>query len=210
MMPVARRMAGFSLLELLVAVAVFAALAAAAFGGLSAISRTRSALALQQDRFAAVTRSVAMLERDLLQTVDRSVRGNGNAILPAVTGDAEHIEFTRLGFANPRAEPRSNLERVVYAIDKGALLRGHYLALDRVPDSLPVSRSLLDDVGALHLRYFGCDRTWRETWPPRDAASCHLPRAIEFRFTPAGMGEIRRVVELPSAPTIAPTPNGAQ
>jgi len=36
-----------------------------------------------------------------------------------------------------------------------------------------------------------------------------LPRAIEFRFTPEGLGEIRRVVELPSTlPARAPNPSG--
>ena len=189
---------GFSLIELLVALAVFAALAAAAYGGLAGIARTRSALASQQDRFAAIMRAVSTLERDLRQSVDRPVLGNGNAVLPALTGSAGGIEFTHLGFANPRAEARSNLERVVYAIDAHALQRGRYAVLDRAPDSVPATRELLADAGGLRLRYFGCDRVWREAWPPPAANGCDLPRAVEFRLAPTGLGEIRRVVELPS------------
>ncbi|GAA0722427.1 type II secretion system minor pseudopilin GspJ [Dokdonella soli] len=193
-----RPSSGFTLIELLVALVVFAALAAAAYGGLAAIARTRGALAVQQDRFAAVTRTVSALERDLRQTVSRPVLGNDSATLPALAGSAESIEFSRLGFANPRAEPRSNLERVVYALDAGTLRRGHYAVLDRAPNSVPATTALLDRVGDWRLRYYGCDGAWRNAWPPRDVLGCDLPRAVEFRFTLADFGEIRRIVELPS------------
>lgn len=205
---------GFSLLELLVALAVFAALAAAAYGGLAVLARTRAALALEQERFAEVVRSVGTFERDLRQAIGRPVRDGGNALLPALAGDASAIEFTRLGHANPLAEPRSHLERVAYAQDGRDLRRAHYAVLDRAPGSLPVTRVAIERAGTLRLRYLGCDRVWREAWPPREAPACEaagdrlgaLPHAVEFRLEPEGLGEIRRVVELPSSlPPQAPT-----
>lgn len=198
---------GFSLVELLVAVAVFAALAAAAYGGLAVLARTRAALAAEQDRFAQVVRAVGALERDLRQSIGRPVRDGGGQLLPALAGDATAIEFTRLGHANPLAETRSQLERVAYAPDGADLRRAHYLVLDRAPGSLPVTRVAIDDAGGLRLRYLGCDRVWHDAWPPRERPACEaaadregaLPRAVEFRIAPAGLGEIRRVVELPSS-----------
>ena len=79
-----KRARAFSLIELLVALAVFAALAAAAYGGLAAIARTRGALAAQQDRFAAVMRAVSALERDLRQAIARPVLGNNGQTVPAL------------------------------------------------------------------------------------------------------------------------------
>jgi len=199
---------GFSLLELLVALAVFAALAAAAYGGLAQIARTRGALAEQQDRFAAVVRAVTTFERDLRQAVSRPVRGNGRGDeVPALIGAADRIELTRLGFANPRAEPRSNLERVVYAIDARRFLRGRYAVLDRAPDSAPSTTVLCDNVETLHVRYLGGDGVWRDAWPPTEVPGGApagaqpvelLPRAVEFRIDFADVGEVRRLVELPS------------
>ncbi|HEY0180375.1 MAG TPA: type II secretion system minor pseudopilin GspJ [Dokdonella sp.] len=199
--------AGFSLVELLVALAVFAALAAAAYGGLAGVARTRGALAAQQDRFAALTRTVSTLERDLRQAVSRSVRDDAGHPLPALVGGADGVELTRLGYANPRAEPRSHLERVVYALDRGTLRRGRYAVLDRAPGTIAAFTPLAAEVDALRLRYAGCDLAWRERWPPAEPPACDagaasldaLPRAVEFRITFAGLGEVRRVVELPSS-----------
>lgn len=208
LIPGSRHAGGFSLIELLVAMAVFAALAAAAYGGLAQLARTRAALAAQQDRLAAVTRAVAALERDLRQAVSRSVLGNGrNDVLPALAGAPAGVELTRFGYANPRAEPRSNLERVAYALDGEALRRGRYAVLDRVPDSVPATTVLLERVDGLRLRYLGCDGGWREAWPPSAPPDCGrvieksalLPRAVEFRFVLPDLGEIRRLVELPSS-----------
>ena len=199
--------AGFSLIELLVALAVFAALAAAAWGGLAALARTRGALATQQDRFAAITRAVSALERDLRQGIGRSVLGNDGAPLPALIGRADALEFTHLGYANPRAEARSHLQRVAYALDARSLRRARYAVLDRAPNSLPATRMLVDRVASLRLRYFGCDHVWRDAWPPREPLPCEasgdvngaLPRAVEFRFRFDDLGEVRRVVELPAS-----------
>jgi general secretion pathway protein J len=203
---------GFSLIELLVALAVFAAMAAAAYGGLSEIARARGALAERQDRFADVVRAVSRLERDLRQAVSRPVRGNARGEqLPALAGTADRIELTRLGFANPRAEARSNLERVAYIVSDRKFQRGRYAVLDRAPESAPVLAPLLDQVDALRLRYLGTDGIWRDAWPPAELVSGtpiagppneQLPRAVEFRVGLADLGEVRRVVELPS--TIPP------
>ncbi len=202
-----RRRAGFSLLELLVALAVFAALAVAAWGGLAQLARTRGALAAQQDRFAELTRAVSLLERDLRQGIGRPVRNNQGVPVPALAGSTDAIELTRLGFANPRAEPRSHLQRVAYTLDRRSLRRARYAVLDRAPDSVPATRVLIEQVASLRLRYNGCDQVWRDAWPPREPLPCEtsgdtlgaLPRAVEFRLRLDDSGEIRRVVELPSS-----------
>jgi len=203
-----RRAQGFSLIELLVALAVFAALAAAAYGGLAQIAQTRGALAKQQDRFAQIVRAVSTLERDLRQAISRPVRGNGRGEwLPALAGTGDRIELTRVGFANPLAEPRSNLERIAYAVDAQKLMRGRYATLDRAPDASPAATAVLDATRAVSFRYLGSDGAWRSTWPPSEAPAGTdlkpvelLPRAIEFRVATLDAGELRRVVELPSTP----------
>jgi len=190
---------GFTLIEVLVAIAVFAVVAAITWGTLGQIARTRSDLAERQDRFATVVRSVSMFERDLRQAIARPLRGNYGELLPAVLGASDRIELSRLGFANPRAEARSNIERVVYMLDASVLQRGRYAVLDRAPASTAERSELVDRVQSLRLRYLGDDGNWRDSWPAaRDTPPQTLPRAIELRITLEDLGELRRVVALPS------------
>lgn len=206
---------GFSLIELLVAVAIFAAMAAMAWGGLSSIVRTRADLVREQDDFRALARAVALFDRDLRQAVVRSVRGNYGTAVPAFVGAADRMEFTRLGFANPQAELRSNLQRVLYQLDGDKLNRGVYAVLDRAPGTQPQMTVLRDKVGAFRLRYLDAQQRWQEVWPrpngnAGDGTNAALPRAIEVHIETAGYGEITRVIELVSDwPTVDPGLPGA-
>jgi general secretion pathway protein J len=191
---------GFSLIELLVALAVFSIMAALAYGGLNSIARTRGELATQEDAFRDLMRAVSTLDRDLRQTVARPVSGSAGQTLPAFTGTASGLEFTRLGFANPQAEARSNLERVLYELDAGALKRGNYPVLDRAPNTAPQIATLRGGVTDFRLRYLALDNRWFDAWPPPQTMdACKLPRAVEWHLQTRDYGEIVRVIELVSA-----------
>jgi general secretion pathway protein J len=200
------RPCGFSLVELLVALAVFATMAALAYGGLDSVARTRAELGRKQVAFQGLMRSVGLLERDLRAAVARPVRGNYGEPLPALVGAGSHIEFTRTGFANPQAEPRSNLERVLYEFDDDAIKRGAYPVLDRAPGTAPKLTTLRSNVDTFSLRYLDAGNRWSEIWPPPGAGSAdapellaQLPRAVEFRIGTSEYGEVAGIVELVSA-----------
>lgn len=191
---------GFSLIELLVALAVFSIMAALAYGGLDSIARTRGDLDRQESDFARLLRAVGSLDRDLDGAVARPVRGAAGQVLPALIGASDHIELTRLGFANPQAEPRSNLQRVFYELDGGKFERGRYAVLDRAANSTPQ----VDDLGVktkdFRLRYLDPSGQWLEVWPPPQASDpAVLPRAVQWRLRTRRYGEIDGTVELVSA-----------
>jgi len=194
-----RRTQGFTLVEVLVATAVFAIMSALAWGGLNAVIRTREALVAEQQDFARTMRAVGMLERDLLGAVARPVRGNYGEPLPALRGDVDHIEFTRLGFASALIDARSSLERVVYEQDGTTLKRGRYAVLDRAAGSVAEFTDVRDRLRRLQLRYLDPQGNWLDAWPRRDDKPEALPRAIEFRLDIDGVGEISRLIELPSS-----------
>ena len=203
------RRRGFTLVELLVAVAIFAAVAAIAYGGLSQIAQTRGALAQEQDRYAALNRAMNNIVRDLRQAVARPVRGNYGETIPALRGSSDSLELSRLGFANPLAEPRSHIERVIYALTDKRLRRGRYAVLDRATGSVPDDRDLLDRVSRLRWRYLDRQGNWSDLWPSSTVAptaigtapvprEIELPRAVELTIELEDYGELRRVVALPS------------
>ena len=205
-----RRAHGFSLIELLVAVAVFAVASALAWAGLSAVSQTRQRLADEQRQFATIQLSVASLSRDLVTAVVRPVRADNGAALPALMGDDRRIELTRKGIASVLETHAAALERVSWFVDDKALTRARYQVLDRAADSRPVLRKLDTEVDGFDLRYLDHQGRWQSRWPaPGNADPAPLPRAIEFRVRFHELGEVRRVIELPVSQPVQAQPIGA-
>lgn len=196
--PRVRRTHGFSLIELLVALAVFATMAATAWGALNSIVHTRSELAHKEDDLRALMVTVDSLQRDLRQAVARPVRGNYGEPVASFIGASDRLEFTRMGFANPLAELRSNLERVGYALDGKHLQRASYPVLDRAPNTQPRTRALRDGIDAFRLRYLDAQQRWVGAWPEptANAGDPVLPRAVEVNLDTADYGEITCIVEL--------------
>jgi general secretion pathway protein J len=191
---------GFTLIEVLVATAVFSIMAALAYGGLNSIARTRGELAKQESDFAALMRAVGSLNRDLNSAVARPVRGATGQVLPALIGASDHIELTRLGFANPQAEPRSNLQRVFYELDGSKFERGRYAVLDRAANSTPQVDDLNVKTEDFRLRYLDAGSgQWLDAWPPPQPDPAVLPRAVQWRLRTPQYGEIDGTVELVSA-----------
>ncbi|HET8899780.1 MAG TPA: type II secretion system minor pseudopilin GspJ [Rhodanobacteraceae bacterium] len=206
-----RRWRGFSLIELLVAVAIFAVASAMAWAGVAAVARTRERLAAEQDAFAAVTRSVELMARDLEQAVVRPVLDNNGVSRPALIGDATHIEFSRDGYLGAPGALQSSLERVAWQLDNQQLIRLRWRVLDRAPTSVPLPRTLDHDVRHLNLRYLDHAGHWQSRWPAPDQADpAALPRAVEFRLDFASVGELRRVIELVNSQPIRDTSTGGE
>jgi general secretion pathway protein J len=205
----AARATGYALLELLVAMFVFAIMAVAAYGGLSAIARGSGDLDRAAARLKAVQLAVTLIDRDLTAVARRPVRGRYGETLPALDGAATRFELSHYAFASA-LEPRAALARAGYALDGRRLLRLGWPALDRAPNSEPVARAVLDDVTAFRLRYLDGANAWREEWPPRSGPQAgpeSVPRAVEWRLTLAEGGEIVRLLELPEAvPGAEPAP----
>lgn len=194
------RQRGFTLVEMLVAVAIFAVASALAFGGLDALVRARAQVDAAGDRLARLQFAVGLLERDLRSIADRPIRENQGGERPALDGQATSAELTRSGNANSLGLTRAELERVAYRLVDGTLQRRRYAVLDRAPGTQPDDTDLLADVDRFELRYRAADGRELRQWPPPRGDAEPLPRAVEIRIDTADLGEIRRLLELPQAP----------
>jgi len=204
------RPCGFTLLELLVALALFALVAAMSFGGLSAMVRTHDALRAQSERLAAVQLAVGLVERDFRQAAPRPIRDGLGESRPALSGQQAAFELSAFAAASPLVLTRPSLQRVAYAIDKKQLTRFSWAVLDRAPATTPVRKVLLDDADELRVRYLARDNRWFDAWPPPKPAVSKpedLPRAVEIELKLADYGTLRRLFVLPDA-TLQPASSG--
>jgi len=216
-MRVSRVSAGFTLIEVLIALAITAFVAAIAYRSLStAIQAVESTRATAQ-RAYEIDRAWMIISRDLHQFVARPVRDEFGQVEPALLGGTAArfaLSFTRTGWHNPNDRPRSNLQRINYRLEDGALWRDAYPVLDRAPDSEAQQAMLLDGVEVLELGFLRTlgdvqpgargivleTRDWSDSWVPDTGApdtELPPPAALELRLQLEDWGEMRRLYALP-------------
>lgn len=198
----------FTLLELLVALAIFAVLALLAYGGLNGLMNTRAATEERAEELHRLQMTYRILERDIEQWVPRPVRnefGESEASLRAGQRIDAAFELTRGGWRNPAEQPRSTQQRVAYTVRDNALLRYQWPTLDRAPDAKPREQTLLEDVDEVRLRFLDQADQWQERWPPAgqtvapgQPAAEILPRAVEVVLITERWGELRWLFLLPA------------
>lgn len=208
----ARHASGFTLIEVLVAVVIFALMSAAAYAAVDTLLRARENLHARANTLRQLQTTMGRIERDLRQAIDRGVREGYGDRADMLRGDAVALELTRAGLANPLGATRSRLERVQWALADQQLNRVSFAVLDRAIDSRPLITPMLDSVTRLEFRYLDGSQ-WSGQWPRANARAGidpGLPRAISVVLTTREYGELRRVIELagalPAETTGATTP----
>ena len=178
---------GFTLIELLVALMIFAMLASAGVLLLGNSVSAQAQVKARLDDMAAVQRAGGALAGDLGQAVPRITRTEAGTLAPAFwahdVGDAQPVmQFVRGGWDNLGDMPRPSLQKVEYWVRQGRLERRTYAQLDGAAGDDPAA--LLDNVEAVTLRFRDAQGRWREDWTPGQPDL--LPKAVEMMVTRTG------------------------
>lgn len=201
-----RRNRGFTLLEVLIAIAIFALVSAMAFGGLNQVMDSRERIDGERVFWRGAALVFRQLEQDLLQARDRKVRDiDGLSELPAFIGrpvdsralGLPSVEFTRGGAPVLSMIDRSDLQRIAYRLHEGKLYRWIWPALDRTPTTQAVETVLMTDVDEFTVAFLDSKGQSSDTWPPTAAINAGgtpvpLPRAVEVRIGFKGRGAYSR------------------
>lgn len=110
------RTRGFTLVELLVAIAVLAIVAVLGWRGLDGIVRSRQALTEQMEQTRGIQLAFAQLQSDLEQLADGTLMRSR----PNLVADAQRMSFVRTMFNEGEA---TRLQVVTYRIQEGVLTR---------------------------------------------------------------------------------------
>lgn len=184
---------GFTLLEVLVAVAITAMIGVASSQLLRSVIDSKKATDIASEQLTSLQRFNQVISRDMEQFINRSVRdayGNSQASLILDNGDYP-IEFTRAGWRNSpvSSDPRSTLQRVAYRLEdmesdvckparlrlaswgvedsaRGeCLVRYFWRVLDRSSDSEPAAQVVLEQVDLLEMDVMVEKRTHQQGQP---------------------------------------------
>ena len=209
--------AGFTLVEVLIAMAITAFVSVLSYQTLStALSGFESVLA-ESERLHEINRAFTVLSRDIRQMTNRPVRDEFGQMASAVSGGElarDPLRLTRAGWHNSTGAPRSTLQRVAYRLEEDRLLRLSYPVLDRTTAIEPTETVLIDGVEVFELRFLPSvnalevdrnlvidRRYWQESWVADVGFTDKLidpPAAIEVRVTLSDWGELERLYVMPS------------
>lgn len=212
------RQSGFTLLELLIALAIFSLMSVMAYGGLTAVIQTRTTVNASMQRLAMLQRTAHRLQTDIESAQARPVRNEYGDTEPAMALDLNErgLMFTRSGWRNPLLVSRSAMQRVEYRLDEDRLVRKSWPMLDRANEEGAQETIMLQDIEELRWRFLAVapsaetqaleDLEWLEHWPriAEDTATAELPHAVELKLKTKDWGEIRFLYRLaPGMPVLA-------
>ena len=184
MSPPRQPTAGFTLIEVLVALALFALITGAGFAMLDQVLRTQSRTEGRLDRLAALQRAMYLVTSDFLQARGRSFTATPDA------GGAV------IGLRRNAADLTEGAVRLTYLVQEGTLMR-----IVQGNSGPPLAEQVLvAGVSAAEWRFFDPQAGWVTDWPPAGqlpGAASPNPGAVELRLTLADGAALRRVALLP-------------
>jgi general secretion pathway protein J len=184
---------GFTLIEIMLALFIFAIVALIATSALHNILSSRQQLALHSARLNQLQIAVSLLQQDLSQFINRPIYDNIGTTEPALIGQFQRIDFTRGGFINPlHSEERSNLQRVAYYVKDNNLIRVSWLHIDQTAQDSPKDKIILTQVSNIEFGYLDNSNGFRQNWfmSANNSKQDKPPRAIEVTITLQKEGKI--------------------
>ncbi|GAJ72130.1 LOW QUALITY PROTEIN: general secretion pathway protein J [Vibrio sp. JCM 18904] len=195
-----QRVKGFTLIEVLVSIAIFASLSVAAYQVVSQVQRSNALSQERTQRLNEIQRAMVMMDNDFRQMAMRQTRTNGEEPASRLIFWSDYLldsdtklMFARLGWHNPQQQfPRGEVTKVGYRLKEETLQRVWW----RYPDT-PVGQQgtvtpLLTQVESFDMRFYD-GKQWKKEWAEEKA----LPKAVSVVLTLKDYGEIARTYLTP-------------
>lgn len=189
------RSKGFTLLEMLIAMAIFALLGVAANAVLQTVLKNDEVTKDFSLRLKGLQQGFGAIQRDLTQVVARTPRalegGRGSNVIQfgnnLFQSQSEAIVFYRLGWLNPDGMlPRGSLQSVAYVVQDEKLERWFFPYPEPEFGSEPQKTVLMERVLSVKYSFYHQDK-WQQKM---DGTT--LPSAIAMEIEIDGLGVITR------------------
>lgn len=164
---------GFTLLELMVAMAIFAMLAVAGWQVFDSVNRARERAQFHADNLAVLQYAYLQLQQDMAQVIPYQALNTQNisaanssindstsnsnqageqkneiAPEPFMRVDGEHVSFVRFADPDPRYQSSTSIQHIEYIFADERLIRRQYTSLEDGRDSVSLDSVLLEGVTA--------------------------------------------------------------
>ena len=192
--------AGFTLVELLVALFIFALVASISMGFLYQTLDSKAVLQERLDQLEKMKLARSIIKMDLLQMTRRPTRGiYGDPAMPAFqqhrnsTDQRNFLTLVRSGVSNPGSHvARSNLQHVSYSFQGGRLIRRARVRLDPTPRTPVREQVLLEGLRDLEIKFLVGGR-WQSAATGAGDTDDVMPQAVSLRASSDRYGDIEQL-----------------
>jgi general secretion pathway protein J len=183
---------GFTLVELMVAIAIFAVLSALGWKVFDYIVKTKDQNVIHEQRLGQLQQTYQQILRDTVQAVPLTANINGD-IQPALVLQNGRFNFSKTGVTDPLEEGISPDERIEYQYraDEQKLYRLKYRNLNQAGQDQPESSVLLSEVEQFQIIVLNPNELTQ--WPDASAdlnqleQKQRLPKGVKINLTVNGV-----------------------
>lgn len=214
---------GFTLIEVIVALSIFAVLSIIGYKGISSLIQTKERVQIEDDKWQQLILFFDRFELDIKQSVNRPIKTREDTIEPAwlarpsFAGEyGAQLVFSRFGDPE-QAGFLMDSRRVGYRLHNGALELLIWPALDVAPNAKPEIFQVLPHVAQIAFNYLSDDGRWLKVWPevvitsptsnstPNSAstsAATTVPTSVSSAIKPFAPAAVKLMIKLESGETV--------
>lgn len=190
---------GFTLIELMVAIMIFAIIAVISYRTLSALIATKEVVERAQDKWGGISKTMNQMSVYCNRIVPLTILDVDGSTMPAILGKNKltgnfdsQLEMTTSGFIGDLAYGSTPPKRVGFRYANGKLFLVIWPVLNRAPNSKPDMILLSSQIAAFTVKYLYQDQQWYDTWPLNLNGYAALPIAIKMYLKMNSGEEISR------------------
>ncbi len=162
---------GFTLIEVIIALFIFAILSVVGYKGLDSLIQTKERVAAEDDKWQQLILFFDRIELDVKQAVNRPIRTRDGSLEPAFIGRATYageygaqLIFSRFG-DQEQTGFLMDTRRVAYRLHDGAIELLIWPSLDAAPNAKPQVFKVLTHVAQISFGYLTQDGRLANVWP---------------------------------------------
>ncbi|MCX7117545.1 MAG: GspJ family T2SS minor pseudopilin variant LspJ [Legionellales bacterium] len=195
---------GYTLIEIMIALAVFALISAITASAMFHAFDTRGRVNEQANQLNALQLGLSMLSHDIEQMIERPIHGDEMHVFPPFIGQSHYVEFSSGGSVNPNGILiKSTLKRVGYLCQNKQLIRRRWDTLDTPHRNLYHDKVLFDHLLVCQFSYLASNhqtlQEWHEYAVQQNQKKETLPQAVQISLTPTHWGNMNLLFAIPEA-----------
>lgn len=190
---------GFTLIELMVAIVIFAIIAVISYRTLSSLITTKDVVEAAQDKWGGISKTMNQMSVYCNRIVPLTALDVDGSTLPAVLGKNKlssnfdsQLEMTTSGFIGDLAYGSTPPKRVGFRYANSKLFLVIWPVLNRAPNTKPDMILLSSQIAMFSVKYLYQDRQWYDTWPLNVSNYALVPIAIKMYIKMNSGEEINR------------------